>query len=157
MNARSNRRFRPRLEYLEGRDAPAALDLSAGVVTQGSLDEATASALSSQSISISGTYAFVTNHDVTISGSDANLGAFNGTVQDHGDTHHKGTGTLTFATGTLVISYDVSLNRDQNLLVGTWTATGGTGSLSGVSGGGVMTIQPVTVGNGFTMTGTLSS
>jgi hypothetical protein len=157
MNARSNRRFRPRLEYLEGRDAPAGLDLSAGPVTQGPLDEATASALSSQSISISGTYAFVTHHDVAISGSDANLGAFTGTVNDHGDTQHKGTGALVFATGTLTISYDVRLNRDQDLFVGTWTATGGTGGLSGASGGGVMTIKPTSVGNGFTLTGPLST
>jgi hypothetical protein len=54
-----------------------------------------------------------------------------------------GTATLEFGRGTLTLAYDIELDDDIGLFVGTWMIiVGGTGAYEGATGGGVVLSKP---------------
>jgi hypothetical protein len=112
---------------------------------------------------LSGTYTFTDDKGAATSGTiDAKSspgGPCSGTFADRfAGGSHTGTFTLNYGDGSsLTLSYEFAFDDTQGLFVGDYVITGGTGALTGVSGGGDIEVGTAVNGTGsLVLSGTLS-
>jgi hypothetical protein len=92
----------------------------------------------------------------TISGQCVPPGAFTGGFSQIGTGGNlSGAATLVFGNDTLSIVYNLALDRRTNTFSGTYLVKGGTGNLTGASGGGAMWTSQGPTGT-FALNGTIS-
>src|SRR5262249_907974 len=112
---------------------------------------------------VEGTYDFTDNKgrdtSGTLSGTTKPGGDFSGSFAQtafRGAAHFLGTAPFDYGGGdSFTFPYDVVFDDGLNLYVGSYTVTGGTGSLARASGSGAIVIEPGNTTGGFTLEGSL--
>jgi hypothetical protein len=140
------------VEALEDRTVPSSVagvsppDAVAGIV----------GTPAAQSFQVSGSFAFSSNKEGTVSGQEATLGSFTGSFGNNNNGDRlQGTLVLSFGTGLLRLSYDVRLDHASDQFVGTYQIVGGTDALANAAGSGSVTVDHAGAGN-FSLSGTIS-
>jgi hypothetical protein len=114
-----------------------------------------------QSFSATGSFVSTARHgnifSGTVAGDSDPLGMFTGTFTQKA-TGNTLEGSTTFncnSTDSVTIAYELELDSSTGIYSGTWSVTGGTGTLSAASGFGDLTVQQGSTGD-FSVTGILS-
>jgi hypothetical protein len=141
------------VEALEDRTVPSSV---APVSPPGAVAGIVGTLAATQSFQVSGSFAFSSNKEGTVSGKEATLGSFTGSFGNNNNGDRiQGTLVLSFGTGLLRLSYDVRLDHGTDQFVGTYQIVGGTDALANAAGSGSVTVDHAGSGS-FSLSGTIS-